>query len=73
MLEGFIQEKGDQNYERQNGKKYKIYQQFNLKNKLSQQEQKQNHGYRERFDGCQMGRGYGGMGEQVRRLRSTNK
>ena len=36
-------------------------------------EQRQNHGYRECFDGCQMGRGYGGMGEQVRRLRSTNK
>ena len=42
--------------------------------KLSkQEEQRWNHGYRECFDGCQMGRGYGGMGEQVRRLRSTNK
>ena len=37
-----------------------IYQQFNLKNKLSkQEEQRQNHGYGECFDGCQMGRGVG--------------
>ena len=49
-----------------------IYQQLNLKNKLSKQEQRQNHGYRERFDGCQMGCGCGGMGEEVRGLRSTN-
>ena len=32
---------------------------MNLKNKLSkQQEQRQNHGYRQNFDGCQMGGGY---------------
>ena len=31
-----------------------IYQQMNLKNKLSKQEERQNHGYREYFDGCQM-------------------
>ena len=31
-----------------------IYQQLNLKNKLSKEEQKQNHGYGELFDGCQM-------------------
>ena len=31
------------------------------------------HGYGERFDGCQMGKGYGGMGEEVRGLRSTNR
>ena len=44
------------------------------KNKLSKQkEQRQNHGYRERFDGCQMGRGYGGRGEEVRGLRSPNR
>ena len=41
--------------------KIHIYQQLNLKHKLSQQEeQRQNHGYRERVDGCQMG---GGVGE----------
>ena len=33
-----------------------ICQQLNLKNKLSKQgEQRQNHGYRERFDGGQVG------------------
>ena len=36
-------------------KKINIYQQLNLKSKLSKQEQRQNHGCRERFDGCQMG------------------
>ena len=42
--------------------------------KLSrQEEQKQNHGYRECFDGCQMGGGCGRMGEEVRGLRSTNR
>ena len=50
-----------------------MYQQLNLKNKLSkQEEQRQNHGYGERFDGCQLERGCAGMGEEVRRLRSTN-
>ena len=43
-------------------------------NKLSkQEEQRQNHGHRECFDGCQMGRGCGGMGEEVRRLKCTNR
>ena len=32
-----------------------IYQQLNLINQLSKQEQRQNHGYRECFDGYQMG------------------
>ena len=41
-----------------------IYQQLNLKNKLSKQEQRQNHGYGEHFDGCQMG---GGVEEWVKR------
>ena len=42
-----------------------IDQQLNLKNKLSkQEEQRQNHGYRECFDGCQVG---GGRGEWVKR------
>ena len=50
------------------------YQRLNLKNKLSkQEEQRQNHGYRERFDGSQMGGAYGGLGEEVRGLRSTNR
>ena len=40
-----------------------------LKTKLSHQgEQRQNHGYGECFDGCQMGGGCGGMGEEGRRL-----
>ena len=42
------------------------------KKQEEQEEQKQNHGYRERFDGCQVGGGWGGMGEAVRGLRSTN-
>ena len=38
-----------------------IYQQLNLKNQLSkQEEQRQNHGYGEHFDGFQVG---GHMGE----------
>ena len=44
-----------------------------LKNKLSKQEkQRQNHGYGEHFDGCQMGGGCKRMFEEVRRLKSTN-
>ena len=50
-----------------------IFQQLNLKNKLSKEEQRQNHGYRERFDGCQMGGACGEMTEGVRELRSTNR
>ena len=51
-----------------------MYQQLNLKNKLSkQEEQKQNHGYREHFDGCQMGGRGGGMGEEARVLRSASR
>ena len=49
------------------------YQQLNLKTKLSkQEEQRQNHGYGEHFDGCQMGGEFGGLGKEVRRLRGTN-
>ena len=44
-----------------------------FKNKLSKQEQRQNHEYRERFDGCQMGVSYRGMGDEVRGLISTNR
>ena len=51
-----------------------IYQQSNLKNKLSKEgEQRQNHGYREGFDGCRMGGGCGEICEEVRDLRSTNR
>ena len=54
--------------------KIHIYQQLNPKNNLSkQEEQRQNHGYRKCFDGCQMGGGHGRMGEEVRALRSTNR
>ena len=38
-----------------------------------QEEQRQNHGYREHFDGCQIGGECEGMGEEVRGLRSTNR
>ena len=54
--------------------KIHIYQQLNLKNKLSkQEEQRQNHGYGEHFDGRHMREGCGGMGEEVKGLRSTNR
>ena len=44
------------------------------KNKLSKPEQqRQNHGHRECFDGCQMGGGWRRMGEEVRGLSSTNR
>ena len=43
------------------------------KRKLSkQEEERQNHGYGEGFDGCQMGRGLGGNGKEVRGLTSTS-
>ena len=49
-----------------------MYQQLNLKNKLSEQEeQRQNHGYREGFDVCRW-EGFGGRGEEMRGSRSTN-
>ena len=50
-----------------------MYQQLNLKNKLSKQEQRQNHGYGEHFNGCQVGGGCGGKGEGRRGLRSTDR
>ena len=47
---------------------------MNLKNKISkQEEQRQNHGYGEYFDGLQMRGECGGMGEEMRGLRSTNR
>ena len=51
--------------------KIHIYQQLNLKYKLSKQETES--GIWRVCDGCQMGRGCGGMGEEVRGLRSTNR
>ena len=41
-----------------------MYQQLNLKNKLRKQEWRQNNGYKDRFDDCQMG---GVVGEWVKR------
>ena len=38
-----------------------------------QAEQKQNHTYRERFNGCQMGGWWGKMGEEVTALRNTDR
>ena len=50
------------------------YQQLNLKNKVSkQEEQRQSDGYGEHCDGCQMGGGCGGMDEEVRGFRTTNR
>ena len=43
----------------------------NKKKKLSKQETES--GIWRVCDGCQMGRGCGGMGEEVRGLRSTNR
>ena len=40
--------------------------------KQTKQTRTENHGYGEHFDGCKMGRGVGGMGEEVRGL-STNR
>ena len=53
--------------------KIHIYQQLNLKNKLSKQEQRQSHRYRDCFDGFQMGGECGGVSEEGRRLRNTNR
>ena len=51
----------------------RIYQQLNLKNKLSKQaELKQNHRYGEHWDGGQRGGVSRGMGERMKGLRSTN-
>ena len=48
--------------------------QLNLKNKLSKQEQqRQNHGYGEGFDGCQMVGRCRGMDIEVRGPRSTKR
>ena len=53
--------------------KIPIYQQLNLKHKLSKQEQRQNHRYKECFDGASWRVGCEGMGEEVRGLRSANR
>ena len=44
-----------------------------MENKLRKQEQRQNHGYEKDFDGCQMGKEYGEMGEEIRGLRNTHR
>ena len=54
-------------------KKIHVYEQLNLKNKLSKQKQRQRNGQGEHFNGCMMGADCGGMGEEVSRLRSTNR
>ena len=43
------------------------------KKQTKQEGQRWNQGYREHFDGCQMGVGFRGMGEEVRGLRITTK
>ena len=46
---------------------------MNLKNKISKEaEHKQNHRYRECFDGCEMGGVLGGWVKKVKGLRNTN-
>ena len=51
-----------------------MYQQLNLKNKVSEQEeQRQKHGYGEHFEWLPDGKGFRGMVEEVRGLRSTNR
>ena len=52
--------------------KIHIYQKLNLKNKLSKQDQRQNHGYGEGFDGCQGGGAFEGIGKKLKGLRSKN-
>ena len=43
------------------------------KKQTKQTKRTENHGYRECFHGCQMGGECGGMGEEMRGLRSTNR
>ena len=43
------------------------------KKQSHQEQQRWNYGYRGCFDGCQMGGDCGGMGEEVRGLRITNR
>ena len=43
------------------------------KKQSKQEEQRQNHGYRECFDGCWMGEVCEGMGKEVRGLRSIKR
>ena len=53
--------------------KIHLYQQLNLKNKLSKQaEQKQNHRYGDYLEGYQLGGGRVRKGENVQGLRSIN-
>ena len=51
-----------------------IYQKLNLKSKLSkEEEQRQNHGYGECFEVCQLGGGCREMGEEVRGIKNANR
>ena len=51
-----------------------IYQQLNLKNKLSkEEEQRQSHGHGVHFVGCQMGGECRGMDKELSGLRSTDR
>ena len=44
-----------------------------IETKIQNKQQRQNHGYGELFDGCQMGGACGGVGEDVRGLISTSR
>ena len=55
MLKGLFKKKMIKSMNNKMAKKIHIYQQLKIKNKLSKQEQRQNHGYQEGFDDCQMG------------------
>ena len=41
--------------------------------KQTRRTETENHGYGEHFDSCQMGEACGGIGKEVRGLRSTNR
>ena len=64
-LKGLIKEKENQNCKQL--MTINTYPSTTEPKKLSkQEEQRQNHGYGERFDGCLVRGGYGGKGEDVR-------
>ena len=48
-----------------------MYQQLNMNNKSNKQKQRQNHGYKEHFDGCQIGVGVRGgvIGEGIKKYK----
>ena len=74
MLKGLKKEKKIKTMNNNMAKNTCLSTQLNLKIKLSNQEkQRQNQVHGEHFDCCQMGGGYGRMGEEVKGLRSTNR